>query len=328
MSSAPWSPDMDGADLPTSMAGSSSHPSGGSQILASPIGPYGAPDAGFGTVCLPHRPSSAWPDSSGMAPSSAAPNGHFPMSSAPEMGWSSAEQAPRTMGMIYAPYSAAPPIGSEGSYDYMDLMGMPSYATDAGVLSPHHHANTTVRSLTPMLAVGQSSETLVTAPPAPPLPQGPIESPSVCGSDSNPTIAAAEPHFLIATTARLSRAARTAIPNYLGVYWSRVSYPVIHRASFDELCRDGHPTPFELLKCAMGALATQYLEDKEHRACGYELQTFAWQELEPVRSVYLPTPFFFAFVWVELTRRKLIVHQRRKLEFTSNAGCCLLRVLC
>uniref|UniRef100_A0A8H7KF67 Xylanolytic transcriptional activator regulatory domain-containing protein n=1 Tax=Bionectria ochroleuca TaxID=29856 RepID=A0A8H7KF67_BIOOC len=79
----------------------------------------------------------------------------------------------------------------------------------------------------------------------------------------------------------LSREVQSAIPAYLDVYWDRTYpvYPYIHKASFDGLF-DGEATPFELLKCAMAALATQFLDDRANRIAGSELHAFACQELK------------------------------------------------
>lgn len=73
----------------------------------------------------------------------------------------------------------------------------------------------------------------------------------------------------------LSRAIRNAIPSYLNVYWERfhVLYPIIHRSGFQ-----GE----EVLRCAMAAVATQYLAGKEDRIRGNQLHEFAWQEAKRV----------------------------------------------
>ncbi|KAK3349433.1 hypothetical protein B0T25DRAFT_458126 [Lasiosphaeria hispida] len=71
----------------------------------------------------------------------------------------------------------------------------------------------------------------------------------------------------------LPRAVRAAIPEYLTVYWARVhpALPVVHRQSFEA-------APEDVLRCAMAAVATQFLDGKEDRIRGNQLHEHAWQE--------------------------------------------------
>ncbi|KAH8887725.1 hypothetical protein GQ53DRAFT_768056 [Thozetella sp. PMI_491] len=75
----------------------------------------------------------------------------------------------------------------------------------------------------------------------------------------------------------LPRPVRAAIPEYLEVYWARVHrvFPVVHRPSFES-------APEDVLRCAMAALATQYLEGKEDRNKGNQLHEYAWQEAKRI----------------------------------------------
>lgn len=75
----------------------------------------------------------------------------------------------------------------------------------------------------------------------------------------------------------LSRAVRNAIPSYLKVYWERFhpSCPVVHRRTFEM-------GPEEVLRCAMAAMATQFLNGKEDRIRGSQLHEYAWQEAKRV----------------------------------------------
>jgi hypothetical protein len=70
---------------------------------------------------------------------------------------------------------------------------------------------------------------------------------------------------------------RAAIPRYLDIYWAQVNpvLPLIHRQSFDTELED-------VLRCAMAAVATQNLDDKEDRTRGNQLHEFAWQEVKRV----------------------------------------------
>jgi hypothetical protein len=70
---------------------------------------------------------------------------------------------------------------------------------------------------------------------------------------------------------------RAAIPRYLDVYWAQVDpvLPFIHYQSFQDGSED-------VLKCAMAAVATQFLDNREDRTRGNQLHEFAWQEVKRV----------------------------------------------
>jgi hypothetical protein len=155
-------------------------------------------------------------------------------------------------------------------------------AADPGHFDTHHHANSTVRSLPPLLVEGQSPETLEIALAAlSPCAVATTPLFSTCGSESGQMTGLFAAHVFAPVS--LSREVQSAIPAYLDVYWDRTYpvYPYIHKASFDGLF-DGEATPFELLKCAMAALATQFLDDRANRIAGSELHAFACQELKTV----------------------------------------------
>ena len=75
----------------------------------------------------------------------------------------------------------------------------------------------------------------------------------------------------------LQRPVRAAIPSYLEVYWERVdpNFPVVHRQSFEA-------APEDTLRCAMAAVATQFLDTKEDRIRGNQLHEYAWHEAKRV----------------------------------------------
>ncbi|VUC36928.1 unnamed protein product [Clonostachys rosea] len=247
ISSGPWGPDVDSTDV--------QHPSPEEGYIGS-ITQYGTNVPGYGS-------STGWHEDPGMPPQM-----HFPPGSG---AWT-----PRTMStsMLYN-YSTAP--GTAIEYP-VDLCGMP-LAADPGHFDTHHHANSTVRSLPPLLAEGQSPETLDIALAAL-SPCAVATSPlfSTCGSESGQMTGLLAAHVFAPVS--LSREVQSAIPVYLEVYWDRTYpvYPYIHKASFNGLF-DGEATSFELLKCAMAALATQFLDDRAHRIAGSELHAFACQEL-------------------------------------------------
>lgn len=85
----------------------------------------------------------------------------------------------------------------------------------------------------------------------------------------------------MAVVTSLARSVRNAVPAYLEVYWERFHpfYPIVHRCSVEDAGQD-------VLKCAMAALATQYLNSKEDRIRGNQLHEYAWQEAKRVSSSY------------------------------------------
>lgn len=75
----------------------------------------------------------------------------------------------------------------------------------------------------------------------------------------------------------LPRAVQAAIPHYIEVYWTRVQprLPLVHRPSFEA-------APEHVLRCAMAAVASQYISSKEDRGRGNQLHEYAWQEAKRV----------------------------------------------
>ncbi|KAK4447906.1 putative transcription factor TDA9 [Podospora aff. communis PSN243] len=82
----------------------------------------------------------------------------------------------------------------------------------------------------------------------------------------------------------LQRSVRESIPGYLSTYWDKVHpvLPVVHRQSFEA-------GPDDALRCAMAAVATQYLNSKEDRTRGNQLHEFAWHEAKRVTSWNMQT---------------------------------------
>ncbi|KAJ6443361.1 stress responsive a/B barrel domain-containing protein [Purpureocillium lavendulum] len=98
---------------------------------------------------------------------------------------------------------------------------------DGGVLLPGYDESlyngqipsNAVRSLSPQLAVGPSSETLVTAPAA--LPADRVINPMVCGRQPDTAFGLLMAQDLMPIT--LSREARNEIPIYISKYWEKVA---------------------------------------------------------------------------------------------------------
>ncbi|KAI0601512.1 hypothetical protein F4775DRAFT_400010 [Biscogniauxia sp. FL1348] len=156
---------------------------------------------------------------------------------------------------------------------YDPMLELPtSFPDERSLLDPTHpHPYSSVRSPTPppVSLSAQTAENLVTLA-APSIPGGP----SILGRQKE-SAATLGPYsgaaFLTAIT--ISRPIRSAIPEYLDVYWKRFDnlFPLVH-------CRSLEPAADEVLQCAMAAVGTQFLRGKEDRIRGNTLHEFAWQE--------------------------------------------------
>lgn len=172
-------------------------------------------------------------------------------------------------------YATSPPQGaSSAAYNNTMELSLTDYPEGSSLNSPDHLLNnSTVRSLSPPLALAQSSETLVTMPSA-------VPSERIASSFTYSRQAVNAPSLLAAqapTPASLDRELRSAIPAYLNVYWDKVDsvFPFIHKSTFDiqfEFASD----QLDLLQCAMAAVATQFLEGKNHRTNGNCLHSYVW----------------------------------------------------
>ena len=82
---------------------------------------------------------------------------------------------------------------------------------------------------------------------------------------------------IVLSSQQLPRQVLSAVPNYIEVYWQifHKLYPIVHRPTFES-------SGEEVLRCAMAAVATQYLDTKEDRLRGNQLHEHAWQELKRV----------------------------------------------
>ncbi|KAK9774498.1 hypothetical protein SCAR479_08846 [Seiridium cardinale] len=167
---------------------------------------------------------------------------------------------------------------------FHDTWGTPSYST--GMIDPsmplyseeHHYLShpqppfPSVRSPTPpnISSSVQSAESLVTIAAAPHdlqvLAGRFKEQAAFMGNLSGAT-------FLTAVT--LPKPARDAIPRFLDVYWKRFDtlFPLVHRRKFEL-------APDEILRAAMAAMGSQFLEGKEDRLRGNQLHEWAWQEVK------------------------------------------------
>ncbi|KAK7943057.1 uncharacterized protein PG986_012170 [Apiospora aurea] len=140
----------------------------------------------------------------------------------------------------------------------------------------HPQAFTSVRSPTPpnVSSPVHSAESLVTLAPAIPDAQAMVSR----HKDLALSGTIFDPAFLTAFT--LPRPTLNAIPAFLDIYWKRfdVLFPLVHRQSFEA-------APNGVLRCAMAAMATQFLDGREDRAHGYVLHDIASQEVKRVSAV-------------------------------------------
>lgn len=251
---------------------------------------YAGTSNSLGGTYVPTTSSGHWQDSSvGSASTSTSNASGFSSSSARQSGgpsdWSDGFglgqrgiQSPilDTSPGFYTYTTSPQQAGSSAIYD--STLGLPlaGYGDD-GLPSPNPLLNTTVRSLTPPLAVAQSSETLVTMPAAAPLER-------IAATANQQLAYPRQPEEILglmvnAASAQtsLSQETRSALPIYLDVYWQKVApqYPIVHRANVEEA--GAIPSEqLDLLHCSMAAVATQFLEDKNHRVHGNNLHAYAW----------------------------------------------------
>ncbi|RYP64861.1 hypothetical protein DL771_008576 [Monosporascus sp. 5C6A] len=185
----------------------------------------------------------------------------------------SLEASSATLQYMVNPFSSSPQPATP--FGHMMDVPMPFQDEHNTMLDHvhHHQPYSSVRSLSPptILSSVQTAEHLVTAsislPGTPPM-VGRFKGAALLGplSGAAPLIAAIG----------LSRPVREAIPEYLELYWKRCDphFPVVHRR--------GVNSTGELLRCAMAAMATQFLPGKEDRIKGNQLHEFAWQEVKRV----------------------------------------------
>lgn len=180
--------------------------------------------------------------------------------------------------MTYS-YATSPPHYSTIYAEGLGILG--GYSEESTIYGPAPIHTATVRSLSPQMALAQSSETLVALPSA--LPSDRMMGISSCGRQQSDML-----NMSIKDTMPVSlpRAARDAIPSYLEVYWERVDplNPIIHKPTFEDSC-GGNEEHSQVLQCAMAAVATQYLADKEHRIRGEQLHAYAQFKSELVSPV-------------------------------------------
>ncbi|PHH72831.1 hypothetical protein CDD83_4862 [Cordyceps sp. RAO-2017] len=176
--------------------------------------------------------------------------------------------------------SSSPPPAAPHGYP-------PAFGEPAGLSYPRYEelygspvpSAAAARSLSPQMGVGPCSETLMTAPAA--VPADRMMGSSVAAYDLPPETALG----LLAAQDALQLGPDLAenMATYLNFYWEKVhpTYPIIHRATFEDAA-GLDADHLEILRCAMAAVATQFLPQRDHRIRGSQLHACAWQMCEAV----------------------------------------------
>ncbi|KAH8699945.1 hypothetical protein BGZ61DRAFT_240210 [Ilyonectria robusta] len=177
-----------------------------------------------------------------------------------------------TGGYLPFTYSASPPMYQQLYGDSMGLP-LPGYEDSTLIFDPDQIQVTTVRSLSPQMAVAQSSETLVTFPSAPTSDH--ILNGNICGRPPAEGLGILDAREMMPVS--LTRDIRDMVPTYLNVYWDKVHplYPIVHKPSFENVSGAAEEHA-DVRRCAMAAIATQFLADKDHRMKGAQLHAYAW----------------------------------------------------
>ncbi|CEI66905.1 hypothetical protein FVEN_g8554 [Fusarium venenatum] len=167
----------------------------------------------------------------------------------------------------YTPPQVYTPVFSMG-------LPLPGYSEDTTFSTVDQIPTSTVRSVSPLLAVPQS-ETLL-AVPSLPTSSGAFDLAS-CSSGTSGGNGLLSTQDLMPLS--LSSAASEAIPRYLEVYWDQVHprKPIIHKHTFQDVPEE-ETEHKHVLQCAMAALATQFIPNADDRMKGAELHAYAWQK--------------------------------------------------
>ncbi|KAB5571872.1 hypothetical protein GE09DRAFT_1054095 [Coniochaeta sp. 2T2.1] len=116
---------------------------------------------------------------------------------------------------------------------------------------------------------------------------------------------------VVLSSQQLPRQVLSAVPNYIEVYWQffHKLYPIVHRPSFESAGED-------VLRCAMAAIATQYLDTKEDRLRGNQLHEHAWQELKriPQWNIQVMQAILLCEVFARFRGRKAVTRPSKMFE--------------
>ncbi|KAG6006578.1 hypothetical protein E4U21_006876 [Claviceps maximensis] len=199
-------------------------------------------------------------------------------------GWAPMQQAtPRnipesmiaTSGGFSVPYTYGSPLPPSYTSIYNDEHTIGYSGYDASpILYGVQLPTPEVRSPSPRFILGRSSETMVTVPA--PLPADRVFHNLMYRGNATSWPGMLSQGILPVS---LSQEAQSAVPTYIDVYWDKVHplYPIIHRATVED-DTDNEPEQVHVLRCAMAAVATQFLGHRDHRINGGQLHAYAWQK--------------------------------------------------
>lgn len=184
---------------------------------------------------------------------------------------------PATYSVSY-PYSNSTPAQVYPSVFPDVEVPLPVYNEGPSFGAVNQIPTSTVRSVSPSLAVAQS-ETLVAVPPLP-TPGGTFNL-AGCGSGSSGGEGLLSTEDLMPLS--LSPAIKEAIPRYLEVYWDKVhpKNPIVHKHTYQDVPQE-EIEHVQALQCAMAALATQFIPIADDRVKGAQLHAYAWQQSKVV----------------------------------------------
>jgi hypothetical protein len=184
---------------------------------------------------------------------------------------------PATYSVSYPYSNSTPPQVYPSVFPDVEVP-LPVYNEGLSFGTVNHIPTSTVRSVSPSLAVAQS-ETLVAVPPLP-TPGGTFNL-AGCGSGSSGGEGLLSTEDLMPLS--LSPAIKEAIPRYLEVYWDKVhpKNPIVHKYTYQDVPQE-ETEHVQALQCAMAALATQFIPIADDRMKGAQLHAYAWQQSKVV----------------------------------------------
>ncbi|KAK1976799.1 hypothetical protein LZ30DRAFT_753250 [Colletotrichum cereale] len=264
---------------------------------------------------LSHAQDHGWPssasDSTYSTPSDNSRRAFWPPARASVTDWPTGLLSPcpgtgfdpmATTNPLLYQYPTSPQLSNPQTYQMLDI-SMSTYPDEQTIFDPHQQPrfSNTVRSLSPPVtsASAQSSETLVT--PSTALPSDRMMNSLACmGRQKEVALGLLAAPALMQGSLPLPPAnVCKAIPAYLEVYWEKFhhSFPIVHRRTFEAAAEQ-----VDVLRCAMAAVATQYMSAKEDRIRGNQLHEYAWQQSRrflqwdvPVMQAILLCEFFARF---------------------------------
>lgn len=189
-------------------------------------------------------------------------------------------------GSLFLPFATSPPLGSAPIFTSAFDMPPPNICEDQmplGPQQPQHVYPGAVRGPTPPPTLASTGSSDIMASPSSFLPSNEIINSMACvGRQKDLTIGLmASPPLMRTSLPQPPATAWRFTAQYVELYWEKFheSFPIVHKGQFEAAVEQSR-----LLRCAMAAIATQYLSDKEHRFRGHQLHEWAWREAKRVST--------------------------------------------